>query len=305
MGFVLWFVLTALSVAFVAVDIWRAPVHPVMKWAFVILAVFTGPFAAFFYVLGCREPFKGTHALYVAARWRQVLGSTMHCAAGDGIGIIAGATIVAYQHPPAWVDFPLEYLLGFGFGWTFFQAFAMRDMAGGSYLRSLRQTFLPEFLSMNVLMAGMVPTMAIVRPYVVGGTDPLSGGFWFVMSAASHRGVRLRVSGQLVARGAGPQARHDHLASSGGDDASRRRVGHGRFGIHRRQGGHGVVHDRLLGRECRTHSPAGWVSRLRQARRHASGCGRTCATPNRRIEQNARQQTAGERRERACSGATR
>jgi len=195
--------LTALSVAFVGVDIWRAPVHPVMKWAFVILTVFTGPFAAFFYVLGCREPFKETHALYVAARWRQVLGSTMHCAAGDGIGIIARATIVAYQHPPAWVDFPLEYLLGFGFGWTFFQAFAMRDMAGGSYPRSLRQTFLPEFLSMNVLMSGMVPAMALVRPYVVGDTDPLSGGFWFVMSAALIVGFVFAypVNWWLVARG--------------------------------------------------------------------------------------------------------
>src|ERR1700752_27118 len=30
-----------------------------------------------------------------------------------------------------WPDFLLEYVLGFGFGWAFFQAFAMRDAAGG------------------------------------------------------------------------------------------------------------------------------------------------------------------------------
>jgi hypothetical protein len=202
-GLVLWFGLVFLSVAFVAIDIRRAPANPVLKWAFVILAVFTGPFAAFFYVLGCREPLKDAHALYVAARWRQVLGSTMHCAAGDGIGIIAGAALVAYWHPAPWVDLPLEYLLGFGFGWTFFQAFAMRDMAGGSYVRSLRQTFLPEFLSMNVLMAGMVVTTAVVTPYVVGGMDPLSGGFWFVMSAALIVGFAFAypVNWWLVARG--------------------------------------------------------------------------------------------------------
>jgi len=50
-----WFALTGLSVAFVGVDIRSTPAHPVLKWAFVILALFTGPFAAFFYVLGCRD----------------------------------------------------------------------------------------------------------------------------------------------------------------------------------------------------------------------------------------------------------
>jgi hypothetical protein len=193
----------ALSVAFVALDIRTSPANPVLKWAFVILAAFTGPFAAFLYVLGCREPMKGTHSIYVAARWRQALGSTMHCAAGDGIGIIAAATLVAYWQPAFWVDLSLEYLLGFGFGWMFFQAFAMRDMAGGSYLRSLRQTFLPEFFSMNVLMAGMVPTMPLLMPRVVGGGDPLAGGFWFTVSTALIVGFVLAypINWWLVTRG--------------------------------------------------------------------------------------------------------
>jgi hypothetical protein len=53
----------------------------------------------------------------------------------------------------------LEYILGFAFGWTIFQALFMRDMAGGSYLRALTSTFMSELLSMNLLMAGMVPTV--------------------------------------------------------------------------------------------------------------------------------------------------
>lgn len=202
-GLVLWFVLVGLSSAFVAVDIRRSPAHPVLKWAFVILAVFTGPFAAFFYVLGCREPLKDTHAAYVAATWRQALGSTMHCAAGDGIGIIAGAVLATYLPLSPAVDLALEYLLGFGFGWAFFQAFAMRDMAGGSYVRSLRQTFIPEFLSMNALMAGMVPAMVFVRPRVLGGENPSDGGFWFVMSVALIVGFLFAypVNWWLVSRG--------------------------------------------------------------------------------------------------------
>jgi hypothetical protein len=47
---------------------------------------------AFFYVLGCREPLRGTHDEYIATRWRQVLGSTMLCVAGDGVGIVVTGT---------------------------------------------------------------------------------------------------------------------------------------------------------------------------------------------------------------------
>jgi len=198
-----WFVLTGLSVAFVTVDVRSTPAHPVLKWAFVILALFAGPVAAFFYVLGCREPLRATYEAYVAVRWRQVLKSTMHCAAGDGLGIIAGAAVAARWHLLASAELSLEYVLGFGFGWAVFQAFAMREMAGGSYSRSLRQTFLPEFLSMNLLMAGMLVTKRLLMPHIDGGSDPLAAGFWFVMSMALIAGFILAypINWWLVANG--------------------------------------------------------------------------------------------------------
>src|SRR5215471_1668450 len=89
----LWFVLTAIAVLFVAIDIRTTPESPVLKWGFVLVTAYTGVFGAFLYVLGCREPLPGLHEQYVAARWRQTLGSTMHCVAGDGVGIIAGAVL--------------------------------------------------------------------------------------------------------------------------------------------------------------------------------------------------------------------
>jgi hypothetical protein len=98
------------SFLFVVIDIWRSTLEsPVLKWAFVILSAFTGPLGAFFYVLDCREPLRGTHDEYIAARWRQVLGSTMHCVAGDGIGIVvAAAANPSRRRWPAWPgsDFP-------------------------------------------------------------------------------------------------------------------------------------------------------------------------------------------------------
>lgn len=181
----LWWILTFPSFLFVAIDIWRTtPAASVLKWAFMILTAFTGPIGAFFYVLGCRELLQGTHEEYVSVRWRQVLGSTMHCAAGDGIGIIAGTAIGAGVALSFWPDFTLEYALGFGFGWVFFQAFAMRDMAGGSYVESLKMTFLPELLSMNLLMAGMQLTSRFSMVNVNGGDDPARPEFWFIMSMA-------------------------------------------------------------------------------------------------------------------------
>jgi hypothetical protein len=179
----LWFALTAMSVAFVAIDIRSTPANPVMKWGFILITLYSGPFGAFLYVLGCREPLHKLHEQYVAARWRQVLGSTMHCVAGDGLGILAGAVIGALISLPMLPDLGLEYVLGFGFGWTIFQALFMRDMFG-SYAASLKRTFLPELLSMNCLMGGMIPVMMLAWAGTREAHDPTSPLFWFRMSLA-------------------------------------------------------------------------------------------------------------------------
>ena len=178
----LWFLLAAVSLLFVAIDIRTTPESPVMKWGFVLLTAYTGVIGAFLYVLGCREPLPGLHERYTAAQWRQALGSTMHCVAGDGIGILAGAVLATTLGISGLVEAALEYVLGFAFGWTIFQALFMRDMAGGSYLGALKSTFLSELLSMNLLMAGMIPTVMILRRHVPFADNPTTPAFWFVMS---------------------------------------------------------------------------------------------------------------------------
>jgi hypothetical protein len=162
----LWFILAALALLFVAIDIRSTPESPVLKWGFVLLTAYTGVFGAFLYVLGCREPLPGLHERYTAARWRQTLGSSMHCVAGDGLGILAGAVISSVVGIAGLAEVVVEYVLGFGFGWTIFQALFMRDSAGGSYRAALANTFVPELLSMNFLMAGMVPTVMTLRTVI-------------------------------------------------------------------------------------------------------------------------------------------
>jgi hypothetical protein len=108
----------------------------------------------------------------------------MHCVAGDGVGIIAGAVLSSLLGIAGLAEVILEYVLGFAFGWTIFQALFMRDSAGDSYPLALKNTFVPELLSMNLLMAGMVPTAMILRRHIDGAGDPLTPQFWFVMSMA-------------------------------------------------------------------------------------------------------------------------
>ncbi len=108
----------------------------------------------------------------------------MHCVAGDGVGILAGAVIASVFHLPKGADIALEYALGFSFGWSIFQSLFMRGMVGGSYTRALSSTFFPELLSMNCLMAGMVPAMTLAMKSVPASHEPSEPAFWFVMSMA-------------------------------------------------------------------------------------------------------------------------
>lgn len=127
-----------------------------------LITLYMGPVAAALYVLVDKEPAPGTHEEFVRPLWKQGVGSTVHCVAGDATGIIAAAVIVTALGLPMWLDFIIEYAAGFGVGLFVFQALFMRNMAGGSYTRALRQTLLPEWMSMNTMAAGMFLVMGLL-----------------------------------------------------------------------------------------------------------------------------------------------
>lgn len=199
---ILWIANVIGAVSYVAWDIRKVPSPTVMKWAFVIFTAFSGAAGALLYFWACRELLYAQHENYVAARWRQVVGSTMHCVAGDGLGILVTAAVVAPLGLPKAVDLTIEYVVGFTLGWTIFQALFMRNMAG-TYRRSLRKTFLPEFLSMNFLMAAMMVTSSTLMSAAPIAADPTHPAFWFVMSIALSVGfvVAYPINWWLVSRG--------------------------------------------------------------------------------------------------------
>ena len=181
-----WFVLTGLSVAYVAFDAFtRNPELKVMKWGWVLVTLYGGPIMAAAYVLSCQQPAFQNHEDFVRPLWKQAFGSAIHCMAGDATGIIAAAAITTALGLPMWLDVSAEYLFGFGFGLLIFQALFMRDMAGGSYWGALRASFIPEWLSMNAVMAGMIPTMVILMSRDMAAMHATSLRFWGVMSLAT------------------------------------------------------------------------------------------------------------------------
>jgi FtsP/CotA-like multicopper oxidase with cupredoxin domain len=179
-----WLIVAVLSAAYVAWDQFTGnPEAAVMKWGFVLVTLYMGPIGLLLYVMADKEPKPGGHEEFVRALWKQGVGSTVHCVAGDATGIILAAVVTAIIGLPMWADLIVEYAAGFLFGLLIFQALFMRKTMGGSYAENVRRSFLPELISMNCMMAGMAPVMV----FLMMGRDmramwPGEPLFWMVMS---------------------------------------------------------------------------------------------------------------------------
>ncbi|MBR2119614.1 MAG: DUF4396 domain-containing protein [Afipia sp.] len=179
-----WFVIAAASTAYVAFDQFNGNPEPtVMKWGFILVTLYMGPFGLLLYVLADKEPRPGEHEQFTSPLWKQGIGSTIHCVAGDATGIILAATVTALLGLPMWIDLIVEYVAGFSFGLFIFQALFMKKMMGGTYWENVRKSFMPEFISMNAMMAGMAPIMSLLMMgRDMRAMDPLELIFWGVMS---------------------------------------------------------------------------------------------------------------------------
>src|SRR5262249_61133046 len=98
------------------------PQPVIMKWGWLLMTVYTGPVGAALYVLSCQEPAPGGHEPFVRRLWKQGLGSTIHCVAGDATGIIASAVITSTLGLPMWLGLVVEYPPGVAFGLLVFLA---------------------------------------------------------------------------------------------------------------------------------------------------------------------------------------
>ena len=191
-------------VIFVIYDvITTTPEAGIMKVAWVLVTIYTGPLGLFLYLLSCREPIPGTHEKFISKLWKQSLGSEVHCLAGDATGIILAAIVLAFYEFPKFVEILIEYAAGFFFGLLIFQALFMKKTMGGTYIKAIKNTFFPEWLSMNMIMAGMIPVMVIWPRFDELAKSPFSFHFWAMMSLATIIGgcAAYPINQWLVSRG--------------------------------------------------------------------------------------------------------
>lgn len=201
---IIWFALALLSAAYVAYDQFTGnPEAGVMKWGFVMITLYMGPLGLLLYVMADKEPSPGTHEEFIRPLWKQSVGSTIHCCAGDATGIIVAAAITASLGLPMWIDLIVEYTAGFLFGLFIFQSLFMQRMMGGTYLENVRRMFVPELISMNMMMAGMAPVMSLLMMgRDMRAMQPTELLFWGVMSLGVIVGFALALPANvwMVAR---------------------------------------------------------------------------------------------------------
>jgi hypothetical protein len=137
------------------------------------------------------------------ALWEQTVESTIHCVAGDATGILFATVITIWLGLPMSLEVVIEYVAGFAVGLFVFQALCMMPSADGNYWRVVKSTLLAQSLSMNVLMAGMIPVMVILMSRDMRAMEPSSIRFWGTMSLALMVGTVMTypVNGWLVKRG--------------------------------------------------------------------------------------------------------
>jgi hypothetical protein len=201
---VLWFILTVCSAVYVGYDLYaNTPALNVMKIAWVLVVLYTGPVGLFLYLITCRQPLPETHDEFIAPLWKQSLGSEVHCLAGDATGIIAAAFILSFYAIPMGMEIAIEYMAGFLFGLLIFQALFMKGMMGEGYVAAVKTSLYPEWVSMNMIMAGMIPVMVIWSALEPFAADPASLHFWGKMSFATLVGGVLAypMNYWLVAKG--------------------------------------------------------------------------------------------------------
>ena len=135
----LWFILTGLSLIVLIYDLQtNTPAQWVMKLAWILIVLYTGPIGLFIFFLSCRQPIAGTHDQFIAAHWKQSVGSMMHCVAGDATGIILAAIVTFHLGLPNGIDLIIEYITAFVMGLLIFQALFMKSSMGGSILLPIK-----------------------------------------------------------------------------------------------------------------------------------------------------------------------
>jgi len=172
----LWLACTALSIAFVALDLAKTRqarwtiAEKIERLSWLLSALYMGPFCALVYQM-VRQREENSFL------WKRAASRTMHCAAGQMTGMLLAAVLFS-GIPRGW-ELVAEYFSGLCVGLLVFKAPASQ---GGQYWNAVASNWSGEVLAMNAMMAGQIPIMAILMQLDERAMYPSSAVFWIMMS---------------------------------------------------------------------------------------------------------------------------
>lgn len=187
---VIWFVSAFFAALWAAYDLItnQPKIMPVIKVAWVLIILYLGVIGLALYILSCRPRPGQDHGEFVAPMWKRALGSTIHCVSGDALGIVIVAVIVSNTRLPMAVEFAMEYVFAFLFGWLLFQVTPIMVLMGKTLREALFAGARAEFVSLTAMVMGMFPTMYALMKAVGGSSghmpSPPSLEFWGIMTAS-------------------------------------------------------------------------------------------------------------------------
>jgi hypothetical protein len=86
-----------------------------MRWGWVLVTLYTGPFGFIVYWLLRRARAEAARAVPTSL-WEESIDSTIHCVAGDATGILIAAAVGNWLRLPMGVELIAEYVAGFCVG---------------------------------------------------------------------------------------------------------------------------------------------------------------------------------------------
>lgn len=186
----IWFVSAFAAALWAAYDLItnQPEIMPVIKVGWVLIILYLGAIGLALYITSCKARPGQDHEAFVTPMWKRALGSTIHCVSGDALGIVIVAVIVSNARLPMAVEFALEYLFAFLFGWLLFQVTPIMVLMGKTLREALFAGARAEVVSLTAMVVGMFPTMMALMN-VVGGNSghmpsALSLEFWGIMTAS-------------------------------------------------------------------------------------------------------------------------
>ncbi len=126
-----------------------------MEWGFVLVTLYIGPLVLLCYVLAEKEPRPSEHEAFTSPLWKQGVGSTIHCVAGDATGIILAAAVNALLGRPMWIDLIVKYSSDSPLAVHFPAALHEGDDRWQllEQRKNVKKSLLPELISGNTITA--------------------------------------------------------------------------------------------------------------------------------------------------------